>query len=333
VHHHHRRGAWAAGLLAATLTLPALTTGPVAAEAVGNGMIAYTRGVDAEKDGMFQGGSAEELTTDIYIQAAVPGAKATRVNAPNNKADITPSFSPDGTKIAWASNAPGSFDIMVKDLTTGVIANLTRTPRANERWPNWSSDGSSLVYNRRSGRNNLDVWIMDADGRNPRYVAGLVGPGKYAEDCCASFSADDASVVFASNRSGNFDIYRYDLNGSRSERPRHLTRLTSTKSYEGTPSVEAGGTVLYRSSNGQKMYRLDPRDRQVEPVLVPTAGMIRTPSGSPDGKKVIFGSHPAPGAQMDIAVVNARGGNQVKLTATARFSETDPTWQPLVRVR
>jgi Tol biopolymer transport system component len=108
----------------------------------------------------------------------------------------------------------------------------------------------------------------------------------------------------------------------------------STSNYEGTPSVEAGGTVLYRSSDGQAIYRLDPRDPQAEPALVPTTGMIRTPSGSPDGRKVVFGSHPAPGAQMDIAVVVARGGNQVRLTRTPRFSETDPTWQPVpVRAR
>jgi Tol biopolymer transport system component len=174
---------------------------------------------------------------------------------------------------------------------------------------------------------------MNADGSDPRYVAGRVGAGRYAEDCCASFTADDKSVVFASNRAGNFDLYRYDLNGSASERPRHLTRLTSTRSYEGTPSVEAGGTVLYRSSDGQAMYRIDPHDRSVEPVLVPTTGMVRTPSGSPDGRKVVFGSHAAPGAQTDIAVADALGGNQVRLTFTSHFSETDPTWQPLVDQR
>ena len=313
------------------MTVPLSAPEAVAAEPVGNGKVAYTRGVDAEKDGMFQGGSAEELTTDIYVQDAAPGAARTRVNAPNDKADITPSFSPNGRKIAWASNAAGSFDIMVKNLRTGVIRRLTKTPRANERWPNWSSDGKQIVYNRRSGKNNLDVWVMSSDGSDPHYVAGLTGPGKYAEDCCASFSADDSSVVFASNRDGSFDLYRYDLNGSASESRRHLTRLTSTRFYEGTPSVEAGGTVLFRSSDGQKMYRIDPQDPQAGAALVPTVGMIRTPSGSPDGRKVVFGSMTAPGAQLDIAVADARGGNQIRLTDTARFSETDPTWQPVTR--
>jgi Tol biopolymer transport system component len=303
--------------------------GPVAADTSGNGLVAYTRGVDADSDGIFLGGSAEELSTDIYMQAAEPGAEAILVNETNETADISPSFSPDGTRIAWASNASGTFDIKVKNLGTGVITNLTNTGEGvNERWPDWSSDGSQIVFNRRSPKDSLDVWVMDADGTNERFVAGLPGPGMYLEDCCASFSADDASVIFASNRAGNFDIYRKDLHGSASDGSRRLVRLTSSEFYEGTPAVEAGGTVLYRSSDGQKIYRIDPDDPSKGASLVPTTGMIRTPAGSPDGAKIIFGHIATAGAQIDVAIADAQGGNQTQLTATPDFSETDPTWQP-----
>jgi Tol biopolymer transport system component len=87
--------------------------------------------------------------------------------------------------------------------------------------------------------------------------------------------------------------------------------------------------VLYRSSNGQQIYRLHPNDPSMGADLVPTRGMIRTPSGSPDGRQIIFGSLPTAGAQMDIAIADARGGNQVRLTRTPSFSETQPTWQPV----
>ena len=135
-------------------------------------------------------------------------------------------------------------------------------------------------------------------------------------------------MIFASNRTGDFDIYRKDLHRSASDGSRKLVRLTSSGFYEGTPAVEAGGTVVYRSSDGQKIYRIDPDDPSKGSSLVPTTGMIRTPAGSPDGGKIIFGWIATEGAQMDVVIADAHGGNQVQLTATPDFSETDPTWQP-----
>ena len=88
-------------------------------------------------------------------------------------------------------------------------------------------------------------------------------------------------MIFASNRTGDFDIYRKDLHRSASGGSGTLVRLTSTGFYEGTPAVEAGGTVLYRSSDGQKLYRIDPYDPSKGASLVPTTGMIRTPEGPP----------------------------------------------------
>src|SRR4051794_16450010 len=93
-----RPGRAIAGLMClAASFVPVVAPAPVAAATSGNGMVAYTRGVDADLDGIFLGGSEEELTTDVYMQAPKPGAKPTLVNEPNKTADISPSFSPDGT--------------------------------------------------------------------------------------------------------------------------------------------------------------------------------------------------------------------------------------------
>ena len=74
--------------------------------------------------------------------------------------------------------------------------------------------------------------------------------------------------------------------------------------------------------------RLDPFDASIGATRIPTDGLARTPAGSPDGTMIVFGSIAAPGAQLDVAIADARGGNQVLLTRTPRLSETDPTWQP-----
>ena len=69
-----RPGRALAGLVClAASFVPVVAPAPVAAATSGNGMVAYTRGVDADLDGIFLGGSQEELTTDIYMQAADAG--------------------------------------------------------------------------------------------------------------------------------------------------------------------------------------------------------------------------------------------------------------------
>ena len=289
--------------------------------------------IDKNGDGIFTADAGEENGTDIYMQT-LGSPTATLVSRPNSKADITPSFSPDGTKIAWASNdtPSGTFDIFVKNLTTGEIKNITNTgPRTYERWPNWSSDGTKIVYNRRDGANNLDIWMMNADGSNPRYIAGKKGPGKFFEDCCVSFTPDDSAVVFASNRVGDFNIYRYDLGGAVGvEEPGRLRQLTSNKLYEGTPSVEPAGSVVYRMGGSiQQIYRLSATTGRVTSLQIVVPGGIRTPTASPDGSKLIFGWYGAKGQQLDIASTDALGGGFTNLTNTSEYSETDPTWKPL----
>ena len=296
-------------------------------------LVAYTRGIDSNGDGIFLGGSAEEAGTDIYDKDITTNDPPVMVNAPNNVLDITPSFSPDGTKITWSSAATpnGSLDIMVKDLKTGVVTNLTNTPKGtNERWPNWSNDGKQIVYNRKDGKNNLDIWIMNADGSNPHYVAGYQGAGKYAEDCCASFTPDDKAVIFASNRLGNFNIYRYNLSRvSSRENSTYLRQLTSLRPYEGTPSVEATGTVVYRYGGNQQMYRLNPYTARITSSLITTPGQIRTPQGTPDGMGLIFGWRESSLTQLDIMMSDANGNSMVNLTNTPDYSETDPVLQPI----
>ncbi|HKG55231.1 MAG TPA: DPP IV N-terminal domain-containing protein, partial [Anaerolineales bacterium] len=59
--------------------------------------------------------------------------------------DITPSASPDGKKIAFASNRNGFWDLYFLDLGTGEVTQLTNTPQY-EGAPTWSPDGSFMAF-------------------------------------------------------------------------------------------------------------------------------------------------------------------------------------------
>ena len=59
--------------------------------------------------------------------------------------DITPAASPDGEKIAFASNRNGFWDLYLLDLSSGDVTQLTDTPEY-EGAPTWSPDGSFLAF-------------------------------------------------------------------------------------------------------------------------------------------------------------------------------------------
>ena len=52
---------------------------------------------------------------------------------------ITPSWSPDGSHLAFASNMDGNWEIYVFEMATGQYFNLTNTPEVDEMQPRWGS--------------------------------------------------------------------------------------------------------------------------------------------------------------------------------------------------
>lgn len=83
-----------------------------------------------------------------------------------NAAD--PEWSPDGTRLAFTSNAEGQHEVYVYDLNTEQIERLTAHAGASstrDRRPFWSPDGSRIVFERQAD-GERDLWLMNADGSN-----------------------------------------------------------------------------------------------------------------------------------------------------------------------
>jgi TolB protein len=82
----------------------------------------------------------------------------------------SPAWSPDGTRIAFASNADGGgYDVFVMPAHGGPATNLTNLAGGvvDER-PSWSPDGARIAFtSNRVPVDNAEVFVMDADGANP----------------------------------------------------------------------------------------------------------------------------------------------------------------------
>ena len=81
--------------------------------------------------------------SDIYIKS-IDGNAVTQLTS-DPAADMMPTFSPDGSKIAFASERAGNWDIYIMEARGGQAVQITDSP-AQEIHPSFSPDGTHLVY-------------------------------------------------------------------------------------------------------------------------------------------------------------------------------------------
>ena len=118
--------------------------------------------------------------------------------------DGSPSWSPDGQRIAFRSDRDGNDEIYVMDSDGTNPINLTQST-GFDGFPSWSPDGQHIVFES-SRDSDLDIYIMDSDGTNPTNLTQSTGL-----DWFPSWSPDSQRIVFWSDRDGNREIYVIDF--------------------------------------------------------------------------------------------------------------------------
>lgn len=284
--------------LAVALATLALLAGPALAAFPGeNGRIAHT--TEGE---------------DPQIALANPDGAGRRAITATPGASFDPAFSPDGLKIAFASDRSGASLLYVMDFDGTDVVELPGEDGFAYGHPAWSPDGAKIAFERTDlDSGDTDVWAMNADGTDPApLVEGEGFDGRPA------WNFDATKLLFVSDRDGDLEIYAADADGQ------NPVRLTDDPGEDTDPDWAPDGLSIVFSSDREggipAIFSMGADGS--DPVRLADG---RDPVFSPDGALAAFVS----GENSDLAIMNADGSDPV-VFETDGVSEGAPSWQPIV---
>jgi TolB protein len=130
------------------------------------------------------------------------------------KDDIDPTWSPDGSKISFASSRRGARQLFIMDSNGDNVEQLTDLSNMGGR-STWSPDGTKIAFYR-GPEGDHNIYVVDVNSKD---INKLTDGG---DNLGPSWSPDGSWIAFTSFRDGNNEIYIIHPDGS------GLRRLTES---------------------------------------------------------------------------------------------------------
>ena len=232
----------------------------------------------------------------------------------SNEPIMSPSWSPDGSRLAYVSFDLKKPVVVVQNLaqgTTRVIANF----RGNNSAPAWSPDGQQLLV--ALTKDGLtQVYRVSATGGEARRLTDSTGI-----DTQPAYSPDGQWIAFTSDRGGSPQVYRMPASGGQAE------RLTFEGSYNVGPRYSPDGKSIAYVSRDSGRYRIAVMDLATKQwQYVTEGGLDDSPTFAPNGKMILYEA--SVGGRGNLAAVSGDGRVRQRLTSTAGDVQ-DPAWGPM----
>ncbi len=234
--------------------------------------------------------------------------------------NLSPSWSPDGTKITYSSLFGYDWRIRMTDVNTSQSFELTPVSGFNSA-PEWNPVQPGIIAFTSNRDGNSEVYTMRTTGSGLRRLTNHV-----LIDTSPTWSPDGSQIAYVSDRSGNPHVYVMNSDGTGSRR---LTPLP--KSYEDSPNWSPRGdriAFVMSSDWGFDIVTASPVGDDIV-ILTFGQGSNENPCWSPDGLRILFASNRTGVKQLFI--MNWDGTNQRPLMQNKNgFS---PSWGPSVNGR
>lgn len=125
----------------------------------------------------------------------------------STRSDISPAFSPDGSRVAFRSDRSGATEIWIARADGSDQQQLTSFGGPMTGSPAWSPDGSTLAFDSRPGE-RAKILIRELKGQTNTALTDAA-----ADDVVPSWSRDGRWIYFSSNRTGSWQVWKVRRNG------------------------------------------------------------------------------------------------------------------------
>jgi|TARA_B100001063_G_scaffold159167_1_gene148523 TolB protein len=231
---------------------------------------------------------------------------------------ISPSWSPDGKRVAYVSFETGMAKVFIQEIASGKRESvLSKNTQISS--PSWSPDGKYLSLTLYQD-GNAEIYILRLRDRTLTRMTN-----QFAIDTESSWSPKGNKILFTSGRSGSPQIYELDL--------RKLNPKAKRISFEGTYNAKAsylpkeeGIIFVHRSANGLFHIALKYKRENFIRVLT-EAKMDESPSVAPNGNMVIYGIR-----EKDLSMLAGFSLSGAKFKLPASNGEVrEPSWSNFLR--
>ena len=228
---------------------------------------------------------------------------------------LSPSFAPDGRRIAYVSFEQKRPRIFVQHIDTGRREQITNFEGLNGA-PAWSPDGNRLAFVL-SKDGNPEIYVMDMGSRQVRRVTN-----QQSIDTEPFWGKDGQTLYFTSDRSGKPQIYKTNINGGSAE------RVTFIGNYNANPKLSADEKtlVMIHRQDGYTVFKVAAQDLQRGNLrILSDTSLDESPTVAPNGTMVVYATRQQGRGVLVLASTNGR----VRLPLpTAQGEVREPSWSP-----
>ena len=233
---------------------------------------------------------------------------------------LSPTWSPDGSHLAYVSFEDGYSRVFVQDVITGKRSPVETSGNPSSA-PAWSPDGGMLAL-RLVKDGNSDIYIYDLDEKKLRRLTRSL-----AIDTEPAWSPDEDWIIFTSGRSGNPQIYRMPVAGDREAK-----RLTRQGRYNANASYSPDGksiVMITNQGNGDKVGIYSTETRTIQELT--DSSFDESPSFAPNGDMIIYATKQNDKSVLATVPADANSQAQRILKRQGGSSLQEPAWSPFTR--